>query len=247
MPRRAAPGPRRPRPRRSGAASSWSAGLRPGTRGRGCRRRGPKSETGQLGCQLVRVSNGLSADRRIAFLPVNIGAGERTRTADLLITKEGEWTRGATPIATRARPADARRASGRPRGRGTPQCSRNGRVPWRSRQPTCRQRSCGPPLPESASARSGPAAPTRRSGLPAAGRRPDCRRGGRRNRYPDSRDRTCRTPWTVPSTWRRTIDPGSRQTRTSAHPGSTSSARARLEADIANRREVLKGRAELVR
>ena len=61
---------------------------------------------------------------------------------------------------------------------------------------------------------------------PAAGRRPDCRRGGRRNRYPDSRDRTCRTPWTVPSTWRRTIDPGPRQTRTSAHPGSTSSARA---------------------
>ena len=39
------------------------------------------------GDRAVRVSNGLSADRRIAFLPVNTGAGERTRTADLLITK----------------------------------------------------------------------------------------------------------------------------------------------------------------
>ena len=36
----------------------------------------------------VRVSNGLSAECRIAFLPVNIGAGERTRTADLLITNQ---------------------------------------------------------------------------------------------------------------------------------------------------------------
>ena len=45
------------------------------------------------------VSNGLSAERRFAFLPVNIGAGERTRTADLLVVLPAAGRRGA-PRAT---------------------------------------------------------------------------------------------------------------------------------------------------
>ncbi len=84
MLRRAAPGPRRPRPQRPGAASTPQQGCVPAHEG------GPAGVAAKDGDRAVRVSvrvsNGLSADRRIAFLPVNIGAGERTRTADLLIT-----------------------------------------------------------------------------------------------------------------------------------------------------------------
>ena len=83
MLRRAAPGPRRPRPQRPGAASPPQQGRVPTHEG------GPAGspENGDRAVRVsVRVSNGLSADHRIAFLPVNIGAGERTRTADLLIT-----------------------------------------------------------------------------------------------------------------------------------------------------------------
>ena len=85
MLRRAAPGPRRPRPQRPGAASNPQQGRVPTHEGGHA---GVAAENGDRAVRVsVRVSNGLSADRRIAFLPVNIGAGERTRTADLLITK----------------------------------------------------------------------------------------------------------------------------------------------------------------
>ena len=87
MLRRAAPGFPATTTATSRHSVDPSAESRPGTREEGLP--GVAAEDGVRAVRVsVRVSNGLLADRRIAFLPVNIGAGERTRTADLLITNQ---------------------------------------------------------------------------------------------------------------------------------------------------------------